>query len=479
MRWGRIGRWQFGHSFRRGASSLCWARRLSRRDFEVFRLGTAIAERHYSYDCPELPGSTYARFLIENSVSLPLGSGGPHAHARRHARRLEHHKELRRRRRPRRRVRRRSASSAERRCRAERQRQDDAASRARGPRTAGFRASRAATSLADSRLPAAGGRRSTRGRARLEASQGGGANGTGRGRQTPIRGALGRSARPSQPRRATRLGADVILLDEPTNNLDFDGLELLERFVEETPSALVVVSHDRAFLEQSVERIVEFEAETRKVREFAGSWDEYERLRGLARKREEEAYARYVTERDRFTGLLHERRGQARSAGKMANRRGTQALRSKVRAADRRLERLEKVDKPWQPWRLQLELPSSRAGDVVVRLSGAVVERGDFRLGPVDLELRHGDRLAVVGPNGSGKTTLLGALLGDLPLTRGDRRAWPGVRLGELEQRRSELAGPETLLETFCDRSGLPAGEARTLLAKFALGADDVLRPSV
>jgi ATPase subunit of ABC transporter with duplicated ATPase domains len=271
---------------------------------------------------------------------------------------------------------------------------------------------------------------------------------------------------------------DVILLDEPTNNLDFEGLELLERFVAETPSALVIVSHDRAFLEQSVERIVEFEAETRKVREFAGSWNEYERLRGLARKREEDAYVRYVSDRDRFTGLLLERRGQARAAGKMASRRGTQALRSKVRAADRRLERLEQVDKPWQPWRLELQLPSARAGDVVVRLSGAVVERGVFRLGPIDLELRHGDRLALVGPNGSGKTTLLEALLGDLPLARGDRRVGPGVRLGELEQRRSEFAGPESLLDTFCERTGLPAGKARTLLAKFALGADDVLRPS-
>jgi ATPase subunit of ABC transporter with duplicated ATPase domains len=271
---------------------------------------------------------------------------------------------------------------------------------------------------------------------------------------------------------------DVILLDEPTNNLDFEGLELLERFVAETPSALVIVSHDRAFLEISVERIVEFEAETRKVREFAGSWDEYERLRGLARKREEDAYVRYVSERDRFTGLLHERRGQARAAGKMASRRGTQALRSKVRAADRRLERLEQVDKPWQPWRLELQLPSARAGDVVVHLSGAVVERGEFRLGPIDLELRHGDRLALVGPNGSGKTTLLEALLGDLPLARGDRRVGPGVRLGELEQRRSVFAGPESLLDTFCERTGLPAGEARTFLAKFALGADDVLRPS-
>jgi ATPase subunit of ABC transporter with duplicated ATPase domains len=272
---------------------------------------------------------------------------------------------------------------------------------------------------------------------------------------------------------------DVLLLDEPTNDLDFAGLDVLERFVSETPSALVVVSHDRAFLEQAVERIVEFEAETRRVHEFAGSWDEFERRRELERRREDEAYARYVDERDRFTGLLHDRRGQARSAGKMANRRGTHAVMSKVRSAERRLEQLERVDKPWQPWRLELELDAGRrAGEIVARLAGAVVERGGFRLGPVDLELRHGDRLAVVGRNGSGKTTLLRVLLGALELTAGNRHVGPGVRFGELEQRRSQFNGPEPLLDAFCDRSGLSAGEARTLLAKFALGADAVLRPS-
>jgi ATPase subunit of ABC transporter with duplicated ATPase domains len=271
---------------------------------------------------------------------------------------------------------------------------------------------------------------------------------------------------------------DVLLLDEPTNDLDFEGLELLERFVAESPSAIVLVSHDRAFLEASVTRIVEFEAETRTVREFAGSWVEYERLRTLTRAREEAAYSRYVGERERFSGLLHDRRNQARAAGKMADRRGTHAHMSKVRQAEKRLERLDPVDKPWQPWRLNLELGSQRAGDLVARLSGAVVQRGEFRLGPIELELRHGDRLAVVGQNGSGKTTLLRALLGELPLAAGLRRVGPGIRLGELEQRRSEFAGPRPLLETFTERSGLPAAQARTLLAKFALGADAVLRSS-
>jgi ATPase subunit of ABC transporter with duplicated ATPase domains len=270
---------------------------------------------------------------------------------------------------------------------------------------------------------------------------------------------------------------DVLLLDEPTNDLDFAGLELLERFVASTSSALVLVSHDRAFLEQAVERVVEFEAETRRIREFAGGWAEYERLRAVGRRGDEAAYERYLAERSRFAGLLRTRQGEARSAGRMSDRRGTHALMSKVRSAKRRLERLDEVDKPWSPWQLRLSLESQRAGDVVARLSGAVVEQGSFRLGPIDLELRHGDRLAIAGPNGSGKTTLIRALVGDLPLVAGTRQIGPKVRFGELEQDRAWLESERPLLALFGERAGMPAGEARTLLAKFAL-RDEVTRPA-
>ena len=136
------------------------------------------------------------------------------------------------------------------------------------------------------------------------------------------------------------------------------------------------------------------------------------------------------------------------------------------------------VDKPWSPWRLKLSLEARRAGDVVARLSGAVVEREDFRLGPIDLELRHGDRLAVVGPNGAGKTTLIRALLGDLPLTRGSRYVGPGVRFAELEQDRAWLDSERPLIDLFVERAAMPTGDARTVLAKFALGAGEVARPA-
>jgi ATPase subunit of ABC transporter with duplicated ATPase domains len=273
---------------------------------------------------------------------------------------------------------------------------------------------------------------------------------------------------------------DVYLLDEPTNDLDFAGLALLERFVDSLEAGVVVVSHDRAFLDRTVSRIVELESGTQRVHEYAGGWTEYEEARALARAKHEHAYAEWEGERDRFAHLHQERRMQARAHGKGAGRRGTHALMSKTRAAAKRVERLEeqRVEKPWQPWELKLALaPAHRAGDLVVSLEHAVLERDGFRLGPLDLNVSWGERLAIAGPNGSGKSTLLAAVVGTLPLASGSRRVGPGVLLGEIGQLRAQFAANRPLLPSFVDVTDLPDGEARTLLAKFDLYADHVLRP--
>ena len=146
---------------------------------------------------------------------------------------------------------------------------------------------------------------------------------------------------------------------------------------------------------------------------------------------------------------------------------------------EKKLAQVERVEKPWVPWRLELALvPGRRSGDVVARLEGAVVERGRFTLGPIDLEVRSGDRLVVLGRNGAGKTTLLRALLGELPLAAGRRWIGPGVVLGDLPQGGGVPSGERSLLDLFLEESSLEGGVARTLLAKFALGADHVLRPA-
>jgi ATPase subunit of ABC transporter with duplicated ATPase domains len=99
-------------------------------------------------------------------------------------------------------------------------------------------------------------------------------------------------------------------------------------------------------------------------------------------------------------------------------------------------------------------------------------------LGPLDLDIGHGERLAITGPNGSGKTTLLGAVTGDVPLAAGTRELGPGVVVGTVDQRRELFDSPQPLLERFCSESSLPQSDARTLLAKFGLRRDDALRPA-
>jgi ATPase subunit of ABC transporter with duplicated ATPase domains len=276
---------------------------------------------------------------------------------------------------------------------------------------------------------------------------------------------------------------DVFLLDEPTNNLDFAGLDRLEGFLGQLPAGVVLVSHDRAFLDRTIDRVVEIEAETRRVHEYAGTWTEYEASRERARAQHEAAYADYVDEKKRYSTLLAVRRQEAHLLGgerKLArqtggsDRRPTNALRGKVNQARNHLERLEEVEKPWTPWRLELEFASAAPTGIIAELAGAVVELGSFTLGPVDLELHWADRLAVVGRNGSGKTTLIRALLGELPLARGTRRIGPAVAFGELNQARDLFGG--VLLSDFTELSGLTPTDARTRLAKFALGADDVER---
>ncbi len=144
---------------------------------------------------------------------------------------------------------------------------------------------------------------------------------------------------------------------------------------------------------------------------------------------------------------------------------------------ERAMERLAPVAKPWEGWDLRLEIADAgRSGEVVARLDGAVVERGDFRLGPVDLEVARGERIAVVGPNGGGKTTLLDAALGRVELTAGTRWMGPGVVVGELDQARRRLAPDRALVDAFTAASGLLVADARTLLAKFGLGANEVHR---
>ena len=281
-----------------------------------------------------------------------------------------------------------------------------------------------------------------------------------------------------------------LLLDEPTNDLDFDGLERLERFVAERPGGAVIVSHDRAFLEATITRVLELDEITHRATEYGGGWAGFQELRATAARHAQTDYDVYSAEHGRLEDRARRQRGWMETGVRNARRRSepdrnlraARAERSekqaaKVRATEKALERLEPAEKPWRRWELALRFGGAeRAGAVVARLEQAVVRRGDFRLGPLDLELGWGERVALAGPNGSGKSTLVQALLGRLPLEAGRRYLGPGVEVGELDQGRGALGGEGELLAAFVARTELAAQEARALLAKFGLGDDHVVR---
>ena len=157
----------------------------------------------------------------------------------------------------------------------------------------------------------------------------------------------------------------------------------------------------------------------------------------------------------------------------------SEQLAGKAARTDKMMERLDVVEEPREAWQLRMQLAEvERSGDVVGRLQQAVVQRDSFTLGPVDLQVGYGERIVIEGPNGSGKSTLLGALLGEIPLTSGQQWRGPGVVVGRLEQARQQLTDQPTVLAAFMAVTGMLVPDARTLLAKFGIGAEHVNRPA-
>jgi ATPase subunit of ABC transporter with duplicated ATPase domains len=289
---------------------------------------------------------------------------------------------------------------------------------------------------------------------------------------------------------------DVLLLDEPTNDLDFAALDRLEQFVAGRPEPTLLVSHDRAFLERTITGVVELDEHTRQATRYEGGWLAYLDEQATARRHAEEAWDQYQGERSQLVDRGRRQKqwavqGRARAIRDPKDNdkfirnwsiEKSENLASKVRQSEKALARLEAdaPDKPMTSWELRFEIAEAeRSGQVVAALEGAVVDRGAFRLGPVDLEIGWAERVAIVGPNGAGKSTLLDALLGRIELSRGRSRLGPGVVVGEVDQARARFDGEEPLLDTFQAEAGIDSmAEARTLLAKFGLGAEHVLRPA-
>ena len=283
---------------------------------------------------------------------------------------------------------------------------------------------------------------------------------------------------------------DIVLLDEPTNDLDLDGLERLESFVRGLRAGIVLVSHDREFLARCVTRVVELDLAQQQVAVYDGGYDAFLEERAVARRHAREAYDEFAEKKADLQSRARTQREWSSQGVRNAMRKApdndkirrkaqsesSEKQGQKVRQMESRIARLEEVEEPRKEWVLQFDIAAApRSSSVVATLDAATARRGDFVLGPVSLQVAAGDRVAITGPNGAGKTTLLELLLGHVQPDEGRASLGASVAVGEIDQARTSLPDGSALGDAFEDAvPAMTAGEVRTLLAKFGLKADQV-----
>ncbi len=294
----------------------------------------------------------------------------------------------------------------------------------------------------------------------------------------------------------------LLILDEPTNHLDIEALEWLEQFLASYRGAALVVSHDAMFLDRTVSRILELDERTHKIKEYAGDYTEYVEEKARALEKQWSAYQDQQDEIERLEraaahlrGLARFRRGGKADCGdKFAKGffadRGKETVR-RAKRIEQRLEQMmtdERIDKPRQNWQMKLDFlgrNAPRSGQMVLALEdlghafdpngGGSGRRWLFR--HASLTLRHGERLALVGPNGSGKTTLLRIITGELTPAEGSVRLGANVRLGYMPQEQENLQADATPLHIVRAQAPMDETAARHFLHFFLFEGDDVFIP--
>ncbi|MCH8222199.1 MAG: ABC-F family ATP-binding cassette domain-containing protein [Chloroflexi bacterium] len=277
----------------------------------------------------------------------------------------------------------------------------------------------------------------------------------------------------------------LLLLDEPTNHLDIESLQWLETFVSAFEGGVILVSHDREFLNRCVTRILALDDETLEVGLYSGGYDEFaaERERELARAdaeyRDQQAEIRRVEADIRRTRDQAQRTESATTNDYWRGRAKKVARKAKSR--QRRLERYldseDRVAKPRQRWQMKIDFAQTpRGAQFAVRLQDAAFAFGDAPvLAHCDIELRYGEKVAVMGVNGSGKSTLFRLIGGDLEPTHGVVKVGAGIQIGFLRQDRLDFEPGATPLSVIQGAGGLDETASRTYLHHFLFKDDEPL----
>ena len=279
----------------------------------------------------------------------------------------------------------------------------------------------------------------------------------------------------------------LLLLDEPTNHLDITALEWLEGYLSSYSGGMLIVSHDRTFLDHAVNAILEMDPVTHRVRAYAGSYSDYAATRLREAEKMQLAYNEQQARIARLQGAIRDAKGHARNIEnetidfhyrKQAKKIARQGV-MQQRRLQRMLESEDLLGKPQGTWEMKLDFEDTPAsGQDVILIEGLCKAFGERELfSDVDLTLRRGERIALLGANGSGKTTLLRIIIGEQTPSAGSVRLGANVDWGYLSQEQERLDPESTPLALVQRTAAANETEARTFLHRFLFGGDEVFTP--
>ena len=283
---------------------------------------------------------------------------------------------------------------------------------------------------------------------------------------TPVSVASGGERTRAALARALLIDPDLLVLDEPTNYLDFDGLNWLEGFISSFKYAVLAVSHDRYFLDRICTDV--WELEHGSLKRFPGNYSKYRELKQaqvLRRQQEFERQQEYIAKEEYFI--------QRYKAGQRSR---------EARGRETRLARLDRIESPQFERTISIgDSAATRTGHVTVSLKGLSVgfsnSEGTVKLLAVpDMDLERSSRTAIVGANGIGKTTLLRTILGEMDPLAGSVRLGHNVKTGHLNQGTWDLPDDKSVLDAFLEVRNTPIGDARDYLARFLFQGEDVFK---
>lgn len=275
-------------------------------------------------------------------------------------------------------------------------------------------------------------------------------------------------------------GVDLLLFDEPTNNLDLPALIWLEDFLQKSEAACLVVSHDRRFLDRVVRKIFEIDWHTHTLSITNGAYSDYLEMKAKQVARQKENYRLQQEEVKRLSTEANEQRAAAVRGSRWVGTDNDRVLRGFKRdragrsshvakTIEKRIEKMDKVERPRERELFEIRLEAKAdSGTLGLRLDEVVVGyAGDFQIDPLSFGANYGDRIGIMGLNGAGKSTLLKTITGQLKPIKGKIEIGSGVRIGNMMQEHETLPRDETPLDFLSKRTKIGVQESYAQLSRF------------